>query len=464
MDQEIKTYADSLYESALMDSVQALQDAQRKGTRERASRNLGVALPMSGVDIQAILAIYNEHIERSMVARFESYERAFTEAHQTPSERDFAAILDDAKQARNSAVRISLSSLEQFIKSPTLGNVASGATEATLQNNSAPAHDRVLRRWKVWKARVRLKPSTPKAEERVKQRDALLPVYNRAEFDQDLTTFASQSSAASPLCLVFMDLDKFKSINDGPGGHEAGDRALKAFAEVLLEACRGKGSAYRYGGDELCLLLPNHSLDEACSVADRVRRGVRAIKSEELPDGLRTSVGVACVPESTADVAQLVPMADCAMYTSKNAGGNRVSRVPTSVPETTPESTNKEIKGSNAEKNAEIAALNERILQLSRKPYKEALTRIVQQLLDQMMTLEGRHVLHHLMIKEPVEVGRTIAPGIPGERQNEQLGIAMQQGVVRHQEEGQGLRRYYWVISPQFRPVLEDLLYEEGRL
>ena len=254
MDQEIKTYADSLYESALMDSVQALQDAQRKGTRERASRNLGVALPMSGVDIQAILAIYNEHIERSMVARFESYERAFTEAHQTPSERDFAAILDDAKQARNSAVRISLSSLEQFIKSPTLGNVASGATEATLQNNSAPAHDRVLRRWKVWKARVRLKSSTPKAEERVKQ------------------------------------------------------------------------------------------------------------------------------------------------------------------------------------------------------------------LLDQMMTLEGRHVLHHLMIKEPVEVGRTIAPGIPGERQNEQLGIAMQQGVVRHQEEGQGLRRYYWVISPQFRPVLEDLLYEEGRL
>lgn len=68
------------------------------------------------------------------------------------------------------------------------------------------------------------------------------------------------------------------------------------------------------------------------------------------------------------------------------------------------------------------------------------------------------------MIHEPVEVGRMLIPQTPQEPQNAQLGIAMQRGLVQHREEGQGLRRTYWVINPRFRPVLEDVLYEDGRL
>ncbi len=121
-----------------------------------------------------------------------------------------------------------------------------------------------------------------------------------------------------------------------------------------------------------------------------------------------------------------------------------------------------EIGTLRTEKNAEIAVLNERITELSRKPYTEELKRITKQVLDYEMTLEGRHTLRHLMIHEPVEIGRMLLPEIPQDRAYAQLAIAMQRGIVQHKEDVQGLRRTYWIINPRFRPVLEDVLYEGG--
>jgi hypothetical protein len=112
------------------------------------------------------------------------------------------------------------------------------------------------------------------------------------------------------------------------------------------------------------------------------------------------------------------------------------------------------------QRDGEIGALNERVAQLSRKPYAEDLANSVRQLIQYQMTHEGRLVLLHLLKNEPIEVGRAFIPEIPIERTHAQLGIAMQSGVVRHHQERQGLLRTYWVINPRFRPALEDLLYE----
>ena len=122
-----------------------------------------------------------------------------------------------------------------------------------------------------------------------------------------------------------------------------------------------------------------------------------------------------------------------------------------------------DIEALRAEKNAEIAVLNQRITELSHRPYTEELKHITKQVLDNEMTLEGRRVLRHLMIHEPVEVGRVFFPEVPQDRQHAQLAIAMQHGMVQHREERQGLLRTYWVINPRFRPVLEDVLYEQNR-
>jgi diguanylate cyclase (GGDEF)-like protein len=196
--------------------------------------------------------------------------------------------------------------------------------ETMLKSSSGHGHDRVRQNWKVWKAKAQLKPTAVIVPERQKQFDVLVPTYNKAEFHLDLPAFASTSSATVPCSLLFLDLDKFKSLNDTLG-HTAGDSALKAFADALLRACNRKGTVYRYGGDEFCVTLVNHSLAEAKSIAERILREVRRIKTDELPDGLSTSIGAACVPESATNHEELLSQADKAMYISKNKGGNRVS-------------------------------------------------------------------------------------------------------------------------------------------
>jgi hypothetical protein len=85
---------------------------------------------------------------------------------------------------------------------------------------------------------------------------------------------------------------------------------------------------------------------------------------------------------------------------------------------------NAEIDALRSAKDAEIAAQDKRITELSRKPYTEELKRITKQVVDSEMTLEGRHVLRHLMINEPVELGRTLLSEIPQDRTYAQLAIA----------------------------------------
>lgn len=119
-----------------------------------------------------------------------------------------------------------------------------------------------------------------------------------------------------------------------------------------------------------------------------------------------------------------------------------------------------QLESLRAEKDASIIALNERVAELSRKPYSEDLERCVNQLLDQM-TYQGWLLLRHLLMRERVELGRSFMHGdIPIEIQNAQMGIAMNSGVVKHDAIGQGpLVRTYYVINQQFRPVLERVLY-----
>jgi diguanylate cyclase (GGDEF)-like protein len=327
VDEDIKNYADTLYQGARMESAATLREDRRKTLQQRSLHN-SASLPLSGVDIQAVMRLYDAHIERSMTARFESFKQAYDETGRVPSSQDFTDILNQCKQVQAQEIKHAVTAINEFIRSHGPVSVPTEHIESQVGSGSARGHDRVLEKWQIWRAKAQLKKTTTvKTEEHERQRDVLLPIYNKAEFLLDVPAFTSKSSTdVSPLGLVFMDLDNFSSINDEQGGHEIGDRALQALAQVLLKVSSGKGCTYRYGGDELCVLLPNHSLDEAFAVAERICREVSAIKIDELPKGLRVSVGVACLPESTDDPGKLVSLADAAMYKSKKAGGNRVSK------------------------------------------------------------------------------------------------------------------------------------------
>jgi diguanylate cyclase (GGDEF)-like protein len=321
-----------------------------------------------------------------------------------------------------------------------------------VQNGSGAGHDRVLRKFKIWKAKIQLRPLSATESEPKKELD-VLQVYSKIQFERDLPSTTSKGSEEHPCSLLFLDLDKFKSINDTLG-HQAGDRVLKIYADTLRRVCGNKGSVYRNGGDEFCVLLPNHSLDEAFAVASRILGEVRAIRTEELPNGLTTSIGVASIPECTGDHGKLLEIADRALYASKEAGRDQVRKADSA------KARSSEAETSKVEKKA--VASGKRITEPNRDLYAEELKRIAKQVIDFEMTLEGRHVLRHLMIHEPVELGRALVPEIPQDRSYAQLAIAKERGIVQHKEEGRGRLRIYWIINPKFRPALQEVLYEGG--
>jgi diguanylate cyclase (GGDEF)-like protein len=436
-----------------MESAETFQNDRIASAQKSAA--LGPArLPISGLDIQSQARIFAAHAERCIEARLRSYQLAYTETAQTPSEKDFGEILNDCKAVSDNEAERCTKQLKQFAGSSS--PVGAPLIEDMVRRGSGVGFDRVLRKFKIWKAKTQLIPSSVKTAERTKQRDVLVPTFNRAEFELDLPELISQSGEKRPCSLLFLDLDKFKAINDGPGLHEAGDRALKECAGVLLQTCEGRGTVYRYGGDEFCVLLPNHTLDEATAVAERIVRGVRADKTEERPHGLSTSIGAACFPESTDDPSKLLSQADRAQRASKDAGGNQVSKADLAKGKV------HEVGTAKFESNAQLAAPDKRIPEFGVDPYIQELKRIAKQVVYDEMTLEGRHVLRHLMIHEPVEVGQTLLREIPQDRTYAQLAIARERGLVKPIEERQGLLRTYWAINPQFRDVLQEVLYEGG--
>ena len=125
----------------------------------------------------------------------------------------------------------------------------------------------------------------------------------------------------SQLALLFIDLDRFKPINDSLG-HAAGDRVLKSVAERIRHNIRESDTAARIGGDEFVVLLRSlQSLDDATHVAQKIGE---AIEQPVELDGhsltVTASIGVAVYPEDGIDAAALSRHADAAMYRAKDAG------------------------------------------------------------------------------------------------------------------------------------------------
>lgn len=121
------------------------------------------------------------------------------------------------------------------------------------------------------------------------------------------------------------------------------------------------------------------------------------------------------------------------------------------------------LEKSAAEKDVEVARLTQRIAALSRKPYNEDLERCAKQALDQM-SLGGAHMLRQLLLNERIEVGRAVLD-FPVPEVNEQMTIALRSGVVRQATDRHGGMSWnFWELNPEFRRVLQDVLYEPNRL
>lgn len=157
------------------------------------------------------------------------------------------------------------------------------------------------------------------------QIDALTGLYVRGHFDNDLEALVGvANSALSPLALAMIDIDSFKKVND-QHGHQAGDSVLKEVAQEVKNAVANKVSAYRYGGEEMAVVLPNFTREEAIATSERIRQAIEKkrvdIGSNKLCVTVSIGVGFYVRGESSK---QLVDRADKALYQAKTAGKNRV--------------------------------------------------------------------------------------------------------------------------------------------
>ncbi len=153
--------------------------------------------------------------------------------------------------------------------------------------------------------------------------DPLTGLFNTRYLAHRLQEEISRASRfGHPLYLMFIDLDKFKQVNDFYG-HAEGDEVLKAVAKALAKVMRPHDVVVRNGGDEFVILTAEISWENINQVADRIRQAVAKVSTRKCSGAITASIGLHPVNvNQPADDA--LKEADAAMYKAKRAGGNKV--------------------------------------------------------------------------------------------------------------------------------------------
>ena len=157
--------------------------------------------------------------------------------------------------------------------------------------------------------------------------DGLTKLYNSRSFYSQLELEVDRFNRYKhPLSLLLLDIDNFKEYNDSYG-HLEGDKVLVRFSQIIKSCLRANDSAYRYGGEEFTVILPETNGEEAKTVAQRIRASLEAEKYTPAPGEvarITISIGVTqCYPNE--ELSTFIRRADKAMYLSKKNGRNRVS-------------------------------------------------------------------------------------------------------------------------------------------
>jgi diguanylate cyclase (GGDEF)-like protein/putative nucleotidyltransferase with HDIG domain len=152
--------------------------------------------------------------------------------------------------------------------------------------------------------------------------DGLTGLYNHRHFHERLEQeIARGSRFGTMFSLIMLDIDLFKTYND-IYGHLAGDQILRKLGEQLKESIRSLDMAFRYGGEEFTIILPETRIDDAYNVAERIRKRVESkMSAKAMP--LTISLGVGSWPADGITKEEIIASTDAAMYRAKQTGRNR---------------------------------------------------------------------------------------------------------------------------------------------
>ncbi|UCD05348.1 MAG: GGDEF domain-containing protein [candidate division WOR-3 bacterium] len=154
--------------------------------------------------------------------------------------------------------------------------------------------------------------------------DKLTGLYNRQYFDRTAPEeFRKARSANSYFSVLFVDLDRFKEVND-TYGHRTGDEVLRGVAWLIQRACRKTDLVARYGGEEIVIVLPKTRSSHAIKIAEETRLIIERQTKKILDVPITVSIGISTFPEDGSDLNSLLENADKALYEAKRSGRNRV--------------------------------------------------------------------------------------------------------------------------------------------
>ena len=263
------------------------------------------------------IAPFDEDSMRRITGEFQQVMGSIAQSAAQTGDRAglFGAQLDDLSAA--------LQSSDVALLSPQLNEALAGTAE---MKSSAQALQRQVVTSQQEIARLRDDLDRARGEA---LRDPLTSVLNRKGFDLKIQALLDQPPGIGQQhCLVMLDIDHFKKVNDAHG-HVMGDRVLQGLGAILRQSMGGETDAARYGGEEFAIVLPHSTLDDAARLAETVRLRAKAMKirNRNTQDVLLTitiSGGVAAMRPGD-DASALIARADAALYQSKQAGRDRVS-------------------------------------------------------------------------------------------------------------------------------------------
>jgi diguanylate cyclase (GGDEF)-like protein len=157
--------------------------------------------------------------------------------------------------------------------------------------------------------------------------DRLTGLFNRGYWEECLNTeFKRCKRTARPSSVLIFDIDHFKKVND-TYGHPAGDQAIKATANMLLETMRETDIAGRYGGEEYVVILINTTAEQALIYAERLRKKIAEtiVHHQGIDISYTISLGICQMADDIPSYSEWIERADQALYQSKTNGRNQAS-------------------------------------------------------------------------------------------------------------------------------------------
>lgn len=312
----------------IMGGVSSFFAAQDMVKRHRAEAQLKRSLSL----LQATLESTTDGIlVVSQKRQIELYNQKFTEMWRIPPEN---MVLDIANQPLLDLVLEQLTDPAQFLakvqmlyKQPesTSYDVLEFKDGRVFERYSQPQRLNGTIVGRVWSFRDVTERYRDEAIIRYQAlHDLLTGLPNRTLFGDRLTTALSHAAHnQSQLAVMFLDLDRFKHIND-TSGHAVGDQLLKSVAQRLTHCLRQSDTVSRWGGDEFTVLLADiHSVEEATTIAQRMLDSLRAPFNLDGYDlQISSSIGIAIFSSDGEDAETLLKNADIALYRAKDAGRN----------------------------------------------------------------------------------------------------------------------------------------------